>query len=80
MSKLDNFLYNEHGLILTESELNDVLELARQEIELPTVDEALEEVYTPEYAWSKETEGWVIATAKWFIDKVRNPYPKQINP
>lgn len=72
------YMNTEHGLSLLDSEIHDILELARQEIELPDDEEVLNDVYTPTFMWSKDTEGWVLATAEWFRDKVRNPYPKTI--
>lgn len=39
MSKLQQHFMKEHDLMLLDSEVHDILELARQEIELPTQEE-----------------------------------------
>jgi hypothetical protein len=85
--KLWDYLNKEHGLILVDSEINDILELARQEIELPEVEEFQEvsELY-------QEFEGCPIygdcvkdGLARAFrngcstaLNKVRNPYPQTV--
>jgi hypothetical protein len=72
--KLWDYLNKEHGLILLESEINDILELARQEIELPDEDE-LKEACPQELL--PRISCW-IQGAKWALAKVRNPYPKKV--
>lgn len=83
------YMSEQHGLTLLGSEIHDILELARQEIELPDEDEI-------EMHFLKDGDKIIdagfthsecsliirnrIAGAKWALDKVRNPYPKQINP
>jgi len=75
--KLWDYLNKEHGLILLDSEINDILELARQEIELPTIDDIKEEF--PDMDWTNhdihmaKQEG-----AIWALHKVRHPFPKSI--
>ena len=81
--KLWDYLNKEHGLILLDSEINDILELARQEIELPDYEElkeyvdkefkeatALGQADADMYALGIEVGG------VWMLNKVRNPYPK----
>ena len=75
--KLWDYLNKEHGLILLDSEINDILELARQEIELPDIDDIKEQFNDADWTNHDLTmarqEG-----AIWAIDKARNPYPKSI--
>ena len=82
--KLWDYLNKEYGLILLESEINDILEIARQEIELPNEQEMFDTstqylsntrerrdnplIY---YILDDFESGW-----KQALDKVRNPYPK----
>ena len=84
MSKLWDYLSKEHGLNLLDSEINDILELARQEIELPDKEEIdAEEIELLDVGgteWTKATPIVWREGVKWALNKVRNPYPKQINP
>lgn len=79
--KLADYLYNQYGLILLESEIHDILEIARQEIELPS-DEEIEDkccaIANPESKKDFERGEWLgfKEGAKWALYKVRNPYPK----
>jgi len=82
--KLWDYLNKEYGLILLESEINDILEIARQEIELPDEEEYKEQscflirqgICDPTDLKGKwEQQGWLKA-CKWYEDKVRNPYPR----
>jgi hypothetical protein len=86
MSALWNYMSKQHGLNLLESEIDDILTLARQEIELPTDEEIDEEFYVDkEYAIKNIMEFQdsvdmlnLRRGAKWAIANVRNPYPKSI--
>jgi len=72
------YLNKEHGLNLLGSEIHDILELARQEIELP--DEGDLYANAPEQdsvAGERDALIW-IEGAVWALNKVRNPYPKTI--
>lgn len=80
--KLWDYLNKEYGLILLESEINDILEIARQEIELPS--EKDRQIAMISYAESSPfgdisydsvEEIWREG-ALWYENKVRNPYPK----
>jgi len=88
MSKLSEYLYSQYNLVLLESEVNDILELARQEIELPSQEE-IESKYPTSglviaeggrFKGCATIEMWSNAVAqegiKWALNKVRNPYPK----
>jgi len=85
MSALWDYLNKEHGLTLLGSEIHDILELARQEIELPDYEEltayrdkefesakALGQTDADMYALGIEVGG------VWMLNKVRNPYPKKM--
>lgn len=85
MSALWDYMSKEHGLSLLESEVHDILELARQEIELPSYEElkayrdkqfeeakALGQDDADMYALGIEVGG------VWMLNKVRNPYPKPL--
>ena len=88
MSKLGDYLNKQHGLILLESEVNDILELARQEIELPDRDEienkyptrGLVRMEDGKFKGCATVEMWQNAMIQeginWALNKVRNPYPK----
>ncbi len=75
-SALGEYLYKQHGLILLGSEIDDILALARQEIELPQEEEV------HDYLWDKredykEDTIWAFREGyEWTVAKVRNPYPK----
>jgi hypothetical protein len=86
MSKLREHLQNQHNLILLESEVQDILSLAREEVELPD-DEEIKDFENglniePESQWSDAFLPVLRAGAeigiKWALSKVRNPYPKSI--
>ena len=49
MSKLRDYIESYHNIILTDSELDDILTLARQEIELPTGNDIEDEFPVIEY-------------------------------
>ena len=80
----------EHGLILLDSEIHDILELARQEIELPDTDEIEQQYPTRglvrmedgKFKGSATIEMWTNSQIQegieWALAKVRNPYPKTI--
>jgi hypothetical protein len=78
--KLWDYLNKEHGLILLESEINDILELARQEIELP--DDIEKSDRAADYINDNGAYGDKFDAFKDGFDaalaKVRNPYPKSI--
>lgn len=69
MNTLWDYMSKQHGLNLLESEIDDILTLARQEIELP-------EDYEIEEGMNGDNNK--IFGAKWMRAKVRNPYPKTI--
>lgn len=89
MSKLQEYLYDQYALVLLGSEIDDILALARQEIELPGEDDYINEsmnlVILPpprggyggpdDFKGKCEQQGWLKA-CKWYENKVRNPYPK----
>lgn len=78
MSALFDYMSKQHGLNLLESEIDDILTLARQEIELPDEDELYATAPEEEsVASEKEALAW-ISGAKYALNKVRNPYPKTI--
>lgn len=81
MSALWDYLNQQHGLTLVESEINDILELARQEIELPDEEEIVDLAHDYINAhgcygnlYDAYKEGFLQS-----MTKVRNPYPKTIN-
>ena len=49
MSKLRDYIESYHGIILLDSELDDILTLARQEIELPNGNDIEDEFPVIEY-------------------------------
>jgi hypothetical protein len=49
MSKLQEYLYDQYSLILLGSEIDDILALARQEIELPSGNDIEDEFPVLEY-------------------------------
>lgn len=87
MSALWDYLNKEHGLTLLESEIDDILALARQEIELPEREDFIENSIL-----YQEFEGCplygdcvknglsnaFIHGAMTALNLVRNPYPKTI--
>ncbi len=88
--KLWEYLNKEHGLILLESEINEILSLARQEIELPDKDE-IEGQYPTKglvrledgcFRGSATIEMWtnleIQKGIEWALGRVRNPYPKEM--
>jgi hypothetical protein len=86
MSKLQQHFMKEHDLMLLDSEINDILELARQEIELPDYEE-LKEYRDKEFESAKalgQSDADMYALGievggVWMLNKVRNPYPKPMN-
>jgi hypothetical protein len=78
------YMSEQHGLTLLESEINDILHIARQEIELPDeqeiTDAEVELLDVGGTDWTKDTPIIWREGVKWALGKVRNPYPKQINP
>jgi hypothetical protein len=70
--KLWNYLNQEYGLLLLDSEIHDILELARQEIELPTEEEIRQSC--PQEL-PPRVSSWIQGVA-WAIRKVREPYLK----
>lgn len=77
-SDLWNHMADIHGLTLLGSEINDILELARQEIELPSDEEVLEEAHRQIHHEKWNEVALFFSGAKWALNKVRNPYPKTI--
>jgi hypothetical protein len=83
MSKLQEYLYDYYNLILLGSEVDDILVLARQEIELPDYEE-LKAYRDKEFEEAKahgQTDADMYALGievggVWMLNKVRNPYPK----
>ncbi len=80
MSALWDYMSKEHGLNLLGSEIDDILALARQEIELPEIHEAREVAESIRYGFKSSSEGWFgfIEGFKYALRKVRNPYPKPL--
>lgn len=88
MSKLQQHFMKEHDLMLLDSEVHDILELARGEIELPTKFEidlkyptkGLVLTEDGKFKGSATIEMWQNAMIKegieWALGKVRNPYPR----
>lgn len=72
-SKLGEYLYSQHGLVLLGSEIDDILALARQEIELPDAEEVRTWFSNLNY-----TEAYFCG-AMTALRKVRNPYPKPMH-
>ena len=71
------YMNKEHGLSLLDSEIQEILSLARQEIELLTIDDIKEQF--PDSDWT--THDLMMARqegAEWALAKVRNPYPQTI--
>jgi hypothetical protein len=76
MSALWDYMSKQHGLNLLGSEIDDILALARQEIDLPDEEELYRTAPEEEsVASEKQALAW-ISGAKYAINKVRNPYPK----
>ncbi|OQB03951.1 MAG: hypothetical protein BWY21_02125 [Parcubacteria group bacterium ADurb.Bin216] len=69
MSKLWEYLAKQYDLSLLDSEIDDILTLARQEIELPDREEIEE---------AMNGDNNKIYGAEWALAKVRNPYPKKL--
>lgn len=83
MSKLWDYLSEYHGLTLTGSEVDDILALARQEIELPCREEIKEasKLYAefegcPLFGECGYEDKHFSDGVEWALAKVRNPYPK----
>jgi len=82
MSALWDYMSKQHGLNLLESEIDDILTLARQEIELPSTEEVIQEAYV-KFPYDNEgipdSHSYSFCQgAEWALAKVRNPYPKTI--
>ena len=87
-SALGEYLYKQYGLILLGSEIDDILALARQEVELPSQDEieakyptrGLVRIEDGKFKGSATIEMWqnsmIQEGIEWALGKVRNPYPK----
>jgi len=90
MSKLQEYMYDQYALVLLGSEIDDILALARQEIELPTKEEieqkyptrGLVRVEDGTFKGSATIEMWTNSMIQegieWALAKVRNPYPKSM--
>jgi hypothetical protein len=84
-SNLWNHLYDTYGLTLLESEINDILHYARQEMELPDYEEMKDYVHQ-QFEESKrlgqqDADMYALGVevgAVWALSKIRNPYPKTI--
>ncbi len=74
MSALWDYLSKEHGLTLVDSEIHDILELARQEIELPD-EEEINDAFIEIFDNKDHRQGWH-GGVEWALNKVRNPYPR----
>ena len=72
MAALWEYMNSQYGLSLLQSEIDDILTLARQEIELPD-DNELKQACSQELP--VRVSCW-IQGARWALNKVRNPYPK----
>lgn len=76
-SKLRDYLESYHNIILTDSELDDILNIARQEIRLPDdkeIDDMVEEIRRNKW-FDGRFAGAMIYGANLMKEKVRNPYP-----
>jgi hypothetical protein len=85
MSKLWDYLSGQHRLTLTESELHDILWLAKDEIELPDLEEIKEysdnEFNSAKSLGQEGADMYALGVAvgiNWALNKVRNPYPRNI--
>lgn len=90
MSKLWEYLAKQYNLTLLDSEIDDILTLARQEIELPDKEEieqqyptkGLVRVEDGSFKGSATIEMWTNSEIQkgieWALSKVRNPYPKKL--
>jgi hypothetical protein len=84
MSKLQEYLYDQYDLILVQSEIDDILALARQEIELPAEEDIDKEFPIDKEYSHKSLTSFMDAIEtlnfrrgiSWALNKVRNPYPK----
>lgn len=78
--KLRDYLNKEYELILLDSEINDILELARQEIELP--DDIEKSDRAADYIEDNGSYGNLFDAFKdgfeMALNRVCNPYPKSI--
>ena len=90
ISRLMDYLESQYGLLLLGSEIDDILILARQEIELPDKEEieqqyptkGLVRVEDGSFKGSATIEMWTNSEIQkgieWALSKVRNPYPKKL--
>ena len=72
------YMNKEHGLSLLDSEIQEILSLARQEIELPAKEEMIDFMWDNRDWLNSDTKasfewGW-----EWTCNKIRNPYPQTI--
>jgi hypothetical protein len=78
MSKLQEYLYDQYALVLLGSEIDDILALARQEIEL--MEECDITDLAADYIESNGCYGNLYDSfrdgVRAALGKVRNPYPK----
>lgn len=80
------YMSEQHDITLLESEVHEIIRLAQAEMELPDEEEIT--TYADEQylmiignvRYTKEAAHDFIQGANWALGKVRNPYPKQINP
>jgi len=84
MSNLREYLESYHGLTLLSSEVDDILSLARMEIDLPTNEEIINESRDGFEDDSGDPFDQVFRKgfrlgATWVINKIKNPYPIEIN-
>lgn len=84
------YFSEQHDLNLLGSDIHEIIELSRKEMELPTEEDIETEIFNREVAW-KDDEMWedkadwsekeeqiFTLGANWALDKVRNPYPQSI--
>jgi hypothetical protein len=79
------YLSETHNLNLLGSEIDDILALARQEIELPDRDEItkyVDQEYHESVACDQDAPDLyalgVEVGITWALNKVRNPYPRKM--
>lgn len=76
MNSLWDYMNSQYGISLTGSEIDDILALARQEIELPDEDEIRLNAFKETRQAPIIGHNWWYRGAQWALNKVRNPYPK----
>lgn len=72
--RLWDYFVEQHNLTLLESDIAEIVDLCRKEIELPT-DEEIEKSVSSYNAAYKFV---YMQGAKWMYNKVTNPYPKTL--